>query len=113
MSNTIRDLISWSQLPKQSLPNLPTPLQYYHSLKVVTSTKALLPWQRHQIDYFLGVMAGVKLFIPLLPGEDHVALRPYWQDWPQEASARQCVHRGAQGGDLATKPLLRDQGCQA
>ena len=58
-------------------------------------------------------MAGVKLFIQLLSGEDHVALRPHWQDRPQEASARQCVHRGAQGGDLATKPLLRDQGCQA
>merc|ERR1712032_1657095 len=38
-------------------------------------------------------------------GCEVVALRPHWQDWPQEASARQCVHRGAQGGDLATKPL--------
>ena len=49
----------------------------------------------------------------LLLGEDHVAVRPYWQNWAQEASARQCVHCGAQGGDPATKPLLRDQGCQA
>merc|ERR1711971_871539 len=40
----------------------------------------------------------------------HVLLR---QDRAQEASARQCVHCGAQGGDPATKPLLRDQGCQA
>merc|ERR1711902_437123 len=46
-------------------------------------------------------------------GQDHVAVRPHWQDWTQEASARQRVDRGAQGGDPAAQPLLRDQGCQA
>ena len=48
-----------------------------------------------------------------LTGQDHVAVRPHRQDWTQEASARQRVDRGAQGGDPAAQPLLRDQGCQA
>ena len=48
-----------------------------------------------------------------LTGQDHVAVRPHRQDRTQEASARQRVDRGAQGGDPAAQPLLRDQGCQA
>merc|ERR1712107_922558 len=46
-------------------------------------------------------------------GQDYVAVRPHRQDWTQEASARQRVDRGAQGGDPAAQPLLIDQGCQA
>merc|ERR1711892_933222 len=47
------------------------------------------------------------------PVNDYVDMGPSGQDWSQEAPPRPRVHRGAQGGDSATKPLLRDQGRQA
>merc|ERR1712107_458447 len=40
-------------------------------------------------------------------GQDHVAVRPHRQDWTQEASARQRVDRGAQGGAPAAQPPQR------
>merc|ERR1711970_829295 len=60
-----------------------------------------------------GLRGGRERKVEGPEGQVHVAVRPHRQDWTQEASARQRVDRGAQGGDPAAQPLLRDQGCQA